>query len=282
MTAQADTPVTRYGLAPSCLSHRTRYDAVVSRADNSPNGDVVGPRLGTAETAAAMNRRPPRSGSETPVNRREPSRTAGSGGETPVKRRRSQTRQRLLDAAFDAFAEDGLGRCTVEQICERAGFTRGAFYSNFTSLEELFLAMWEQRSAAMLEQVTAVLYTDLPVDDPRQVVEHVLAAVPVDDKWFRITSEFTAHALRNPPLRRVMVAREEAISAALTPVLTRLLKRAGRQVPDPAALSRALIAVHDGTMAQCLLEPGTPALRDYRLDLFLRVLDSYTTPLDSP
>lgn len=256
-------------LAPCCISHRTRYDAVVSRADNSPTGDVVGPLVGTAETAV-------------PVNRREPSRSAGSGGETPVKRRRSQTRQRLLDAAFDAFAEDGLGRCTVEQICERAGFTRGAFYSNFTSLEELFLAMWEQRSAAMLEQVTAVLDTDLPVDDPQQVVEHVLAAVPVDDKWFRITSEFTAHALRNPPLRRVMVAREEAISAALTPVLTRLLKRAGRQVPDPVALSRALIAVHDGTMAQCLLEPDSPSLRTYRLDLFLRVLDSYTTPTDPP
>ncbi|MCU1645332.1 MAG: hypothetical protein JWN03_5607 [Nocardia sp.] len=258
-----ETPGTRCGLAPAGGSHRTRYDALVSRADNSPTGDVVGPRVGTTETAASANRSEPSSGSQA-----------------PVKRRRSQTRQRLLDAAFDAFAEDGLGRCTVEQICERAGFTRGAFYSNFTSLEELFLAMWEQRSAAMLERVTAVLDTDLVVRDPRQVVEHVLDAVPVDDKWFRITSEFTAHALRNPPLRRVMVAREEAISAALTPVLTRLLKRAGRQVPDPAALSRALIAVHDGTMAQCLLEPDSPALREYRLDLFLRVLDSYTTPLD--
>ncbi|MRH86853.1 TetR family transcriptional regulator [Nocardia sp. SYP-A9097] len=196
-----------------------------------------------------------------------------------MKRRRAQTRARLLDAAFEAFAEDGLGRCTIEQICERARFTRGAFYSNFTSLEELFLAMWEQRSAAMLAQVSTVLESDVAIPNQREAVEFVLSAVPVDDKWFRITSEFTAHALRNPPLRRMMVAREEAISAALTPVLQRLLARVGRTVPDPVGLGRALIAVHDGTLAQCLLEPESAAVRDYRVDLFMRVLESYTEPV---
>ncbi len=206
--------------------------------------------------------------------------SASESAETaqPMKRRRAQTRARLLDAAFEAFAEDGLGRCTVEQICERAGFTRGAFYSNFTSLEELFLAMWEQRSAAMLAEVSAVLENDVAIPDQREAVEFVLSAVPVDDKWFRITSEFTAHALRNPDLRRMMVAREEAIRAALTPVLLRLLARVGRDVPDPVALGRALIAAHDGTMAQCLLEPDSADVREYRVDLFMRVLESYTDP----
>ncbi|WP_328602765.1 TetR/AcrR family transcriptional regulator [Nocardia terrae] len=196
-----------------------------------------------------------------------------------VRRRRSETRQRLLDAAFEAFADEGFGRCSVEQVCERAGFTRGAFYSNFTSLEELFLAMWEQRSGRMLAEAAAVL--DAPggvAVDPRRAVEQVLAAVPVDDKWFRITSEFTAHALRNPALRQVMVAREEAIAAALTPVVVTLMHRNGRHIPDPAALGRALVAVHDGTLAQCLLEPDNPAIRTYRTDLFLRVLESYSQP----
>lgn len=201
------------------------------------------------------------------------------GGGNGVRPRRAETRQRLLDAAFEAFAEEGFGRCSVEQVCERAGFTRGAFYSNFTSLEELFLAMWEQRSALMLAEAAAVL--DAPgsvANDPRRAVEQVLTAVPVDDKWFRITSEFTAHALRNPDLRQVMVAREEAIAAALTPVVVALMRRNGRRVPDPAALGRALVAVHDGTLAQCLLEPDNPAVREYRIDLFLRVLDSYSEP----
>ncbi|WP_442790158.1 TetR/AcrR family transcriptional regulator [Nocardia sp. CDC153] len=207
---------------------------------------------------------------------------SGDGAEVngvKTRPRRAETRQRLLDAAFDAFAEEGFGRCSVEQVCERAGFTRGAFYSNFTSLEELFLAMWEQRSAAMLADAAAVLDTpDGVPGDPRRAVEQVLAAVPIDDKWFRITSEFTAHALRNPALRQVMVAREEAIAAALTPVVLTLMRRNGRRVPNPTALGRALVAVHDGTLTQCLLEPDNPSLRDYRVDLFLRVLDSYSEP----
>ncbi|MFE3191831.1 TetR/AcrR family transcriptional regulator [Nocardia sp. NPDC059240] len=200
-------------------------------------------------------------------------------GGVRVRPKRAETRQRLLDAAFEAFAEEGFGRCSVEQVCERAGFTRGAFYSNFTSLEELFLAMWEQRSARMLAEATAMLDTpDGIALDPRRAVEQLLAAVPVDDKWFRITSEFTAHALRNPALRQVVVAREEAISTALTPVVVTLMRRNGRRVPDPTALGRALVAVHDGTLAQCLLEPNNPHVRDYRVDLFLRVLESYSEP----
>ncbi|MBO0856545.1 MAG: TetR family transcriptional regulator, partial [Nocardia sp.] len=102
--------------------------------------------------------------------------------------RRAETRQRLLEAAFDAFAEEGFGRCTVEQICERAGFTRGAFYSNFSSLEELFLEMWEVRSGRMLAELTELLRsTAADVPDLRTGVEEVLGAIPLDDKWFRIT-----------------------------------------------------------------------------------------------
>ncbi|MQY19519.1 TetR/AcrR family transcriptional regulator [Nocardia macrotermitis] len=195
-----------------------------------------------------------------------------------VTKRRAETRQRLLDAAFEAFAREGFGRCTVEQICDAAGYTRGAFYSNFSSLEELFLAMWEQRSAGMLHELSAVLDEVAEVNDLRAGVARVLDAIPLDDKWFRITYEFTAHALRNPPLRRVMAAREEAIVAALLPVLGALLDRAGRTVTDPRALGRALVAVHDGTATQCLLEPASHTARTQRVDLFTHVTLAYSRP----
>ncbi|MDF2470172.1 MAG: putative TetR family transcriptional regulator, partial [Rhodococcus erythropolis] len=99
-----------------------------------------------------------------------------------VTKRRGQTRQRLLDAAADAFSESGFGHATVEQICERGGYSRGAFYSNFDSLDELFFAMWEQRSAAMLadlrlatESITAGNTVDI-----HAAVARIVAVVPVD------------------------------------------------------------------------------------------------------
>lgn len=199
----------------------------------------------------------------------------------PLTKRRAETRQRLLDAAYDAFADEGFGRCTVEHICERAGYTRGAFYSNFASLEELFLAMWELQSARMLGELSEVLGVGDPVGgaDPRAAVERVLRAVPLDGKWFRITAEFTAHALRNPSLRRVMVARERAIMDALLPVLETLLERAGRTVTDREGLGRAVVAVHDGTSVQCLLDPGDTAAHEQRITLFTHVAMAYSVAI---
>ena len=56
-------------------------------------------------------------------------------------RRRAETRSRLLRAALEVFSEKGFGRTTVDDVCARAGYTRGAFYSNFVSLDELFLTV---------------------------------------------------------------------------------------------------------------------------------------------
>lgn len=194
-------------------------------------------------------------------------------------RRRLQTRARLIDAALVVFAREGFGRSTVEQVCEQAGFSRGAFYSNFTSLDELFLAIWSQKSESLLGDLTDALAGELPpVKDLREAVEHVLALVPVDDEWFRVTSEFTAHALRNPPLRAVMAGREEAIQAALVPVLTQLLARVGRVVTDPEALGPALVAAHDGTSVQCLINPDDATARRRRTDLFVLIVTAHTAP----
>lgn len=195
-----------------------------------------------------------------------------------VTKRRAETRTRLLDAALEVFAEEGFGRSTVEQVCERAGYTRGAFYSNFASLDELFLAMWEQRSQAQLARMREIAEAVVRADEPvGTVVARLAGALPVDERWYRVSAEFTVHALRHPELRQVIAAREEAIIAAMVPPLLGVLARLGRVVPDPGALGRALVAVHDGTAAQCALEPGNPEVWRQRTDLFVHVVSAYST-----
>ena len=55
--------------------------------------------------------------------------------------RRAQTRERLMTAAVSVFAERGVFGASVEEISEAAGFTRGAFYSNFSDKDELVVAL---------------------------------------------------------------------------------------------------------------------------------------------
>lgn len=210
---------------------------------------------------------------------------ATAAPDAPVKRvtrRRAATRDRLLAAAYQVFAESGFGRATVEKVCEQAGFTRGAFYSNFESLDEMFLALWEQRSAQLLAGLRAALdeLSAESVVEVRAAVARLTRAVPVDEAWFRITAEFTAHALRHPALRRVMAAREETITAALMPPIVTALGRAGRRVPDPDALGQALVAAHDGTSVQILLEPRSRRVRQRRIELFTHIVLAYSVPAD--
>ncbi len=63
----------------------------------------------------------------------------------PITARRALTRERLMTAARAVFAERGIPGASVEEICEAAGFTRGAFYSNFPDKAALVLAMIRHR-----------------------------------------------------------------------------------------------------------------------------------------
>src|ERR671925_1739669 len=56
---------------------------------------------------------------------------------------RDDTREKLFEAAARIFEDQGIGGASVEAIAAAAGFTRGAFYSNFASKDELIIAMLE-------------------------------------------------------------------------------------------------------------------------------------------
>src|SRR5215471_1424210 len=56
---------------------------------------------------------------------------------------RDETRDKLFEAAARVFEDHGIGGASIEAIAAAAGFSRGAFYSNFASKDELIIAMLE-------------------------------------------------------------------------------------------------------------------------------------------
>ncbi|WP_309132687.1 TetR/AcrR family transcriptional regulator [Brevibacterium sp.] len=67
--------------------------------------------------------------------------------------RRRQTRTTLVEAGISVFAVKGIDGASIEEICEAAGYTRGAFYSNFSSRDDLVLATIEQRTSETLDRL---------------------------------------------------------------------------------------------------------------------------------
>lgn len=81
----------------------------------------------------------------------------------PRDETKQRTREALVRAALELFAEQGLDAPSLDAICERAGFTRGAFYVHFRDREELLVAVMDHVGAAFLSSV----FTGLSADEHR-------------------------------------------------------------------------------------------------------------------
>lgn len=177
--------------------------------------------------------------------------------ETTPTARRARTQARLLSAARDAIAELGVHGASVEEICERAGFTRGAFYSNFADKDELVLALFADDRAALLDRLRVVLAD--PPDDVAELLDRVLAALGPGDlrQWYLTRTEMTLHALRVPAVAAALVSSREAFRTAIVAAVDDACARAGHELDLPTdVLVRAVEALHEGASAQSLLEPA--------------------------
>ncbi|MDI3404018.1 TetR/AcrR family transcriptional regulator [Streptomyces cavernicola] len=177
----------------------------------------------------------------------------------PTKRR-PQTTARLLEAALDTFAERGFHGASIEEICERAGYTRGAFYSNFRTKEALFLALFDLHAQSVVDRLTQAVdaLAELPEDaDPvRAVLTRVSTVDEAERRWYLLSTEFTLHAIRRPEAARALAEHDGRLRAEVAGLLGRLFDRLGRRpTVDLDTLARLTTAVHEGSLAQSLVEP---------------------------
>lgn len=177
------------------------------------------------------------------------------------KRRREVTVERLLDAAFETFAERGFAAASVEDVCSRGGFTRGAFYSSFKTKDELFAALFAREVDRELARVEELL-TGL-ADEPDPVtaaVDRCLGALRTDRTWTLLTTEYALHAARHPEAAALLHRHHEEVHARLTGLVERAAEDAGLRLTVPAGqLARTVTALHDGVSLLSLTRPEDAA-----------------------
>jgi AcrR family transcriptional regulator len=86
---------------------------------------------------------------------------------------RANQRQRLLEAASTALAEQGYGRLTASRITELAGVSSRTFYQHFEDLWACLLAAYETEAAWLCEQIEAAC---AEADNRRERAEAGIAA----------------------------------------------------------------------------------------------------------
>ena len=149
------------------------------------------------------------------------------GADRP-KRRRADTVERLLDAALETFAEIGFAAASVEDICRRGGFTRGAFYSSFRTKDELFGALFARETARNIALAETQLTGIEQESDPVTVgVERCLSAFRADRTWVLVLTEYRLHAARHPEAAAALREHSSALHTRLTQLIETAAERAG-------------------------------------------------------
>ena len=182
------------------------------------------------------------------------------------------TIQRLLDAALETFAERGFAAASVEDVCSRGGFTRGAFYSSFTSKDELFAALFSRELAREMARVERLLTGLADEADPvTAAVDRCLSAFRSDRTWTLVATEYALHAARHPAAAELLQRHREELYAQVTGLIERSAAEAGLRLTVPAGqLARTIAALHDGVSLLSLSQPGAPEIERPALLLLLR------------
>jgi AcrR family transcriptional regulator len=182
---------------------------------------------------------------------------------------RDDTRDRLFEAAARVFEEEGIGGASIEAIAAAAGFSRGAFYSNFKSKDELIIAMLEDHVAQSIRRNMDILAQHDNLDD-------FIAALKAMDRTRQdplgrsplLHMEmilFVARAeKRRPELAKRLRARRKLVADIVEATLK---SNAKGDTLNPPWMASVVLALEDGFRLHRLIDPETtPA------DSFLRAI----------
>jgi AcrR family transcriptional regulator len=172
------------------------------------------------------------------------------------KESQARTRSKLLEAAGKVFACRGLERATVDEVAGEAGYTKGAFYANFKSKEELFLAMLDERFGKRLEEIDRVLESGASVEDQaRQAGRDFSEYLATDPEWSRLFFEFAVQAMRDEEFRQELITRHRTIRARIAEGFRAHAETLGGEPPIPAEhVAMMTYAMADGFALTRILE----------------------------
>lgn len=120
--------------------------------------------------------------------------------------RRVEVRADLLAAARDSFERDGYARSTLADVAARAGYTKGAVYSNFAGKPELFAeacqAHFEESSDSVVEALDQYLALPSGSRGTAHLVDSLVSTL-AGSPWPLLLDEFRHVARRDPAVAAV-------------------------------------------------------------------------------
>lgn len=166
-----------------------------------------------------------------------------AGSHSKKQQQSGHTRAQLLRAAEKIFTRDGFEAAKLEEIASVAGYTRGAFYANFESKEDLFVTMVEEHIQARIAGLreAAEAWNDYSPEKRLAALREQFTCVAKDREWSIIGLELKLFSLRHPELKAKVAAMRRRVFGAAEALIDEQLERS--QVSLPVSTSAFAIAL---------------------------------------
>jgi AcrR family transcriptional regulator len=192
--------------------------------------------------------------------------------------RRNQTRAELIAVAERRFGADGYHATSLDAVADEAGFTKGAVYSNFSSKEDLFFAVYEGRVERAVAHAREVMdAAPAAADALLELVAESSARRERDDGWLAAFLEFWTHVLRHPEHRARFAALHARATEPVVEAMERHARERGIALPLGARqLATAFFASGTGLNLERLTQPDVvgPELGVRMQELFMAALEA--------
>ena len=185
---------------------------------------------------------------------------------------REQTTQRLLDAAQKLIARKGLDAASVENIAEAAGYSRGAFYSNFKSKDDLFIELLRRDHLRSLAQFDELRASDLPVDQMQLRTRDIYSHLFRDNESFMNWTEARMVAARDTRFRAKLDALMAEKRAQIASFIWYFYQRVGVTPPmAPEKMAMGFMSLAEGVRLFMMSSPSemTSPTAESLLSLFV-------------
>ncbi|MFT3976876.1 MAG: TetR family transcriptional regulator [Sphingomonas bacterium] len=186
---------------------------------------------------------------------------------------REETRRQLFRAAAKLFEERGIGATSIDAIVGEAGFTRGAFYSNFATKDDLIIGMLEAHAEQSLAHYRNLL---AEYREPQDLLSAIRVAERADDDplgrapllHLELILFMARQGTKGTELAQRLAARRALISEMIEAAY-------GTEI-DSAWAGALLLALEDGFRLHRLIdEASTPA---NSFDQSVEILDRLIRP----
>ncbi|MBV7363337.1 TetR/AcrR family transcriptional regulator [Actinomycetaceae bacterium TAE3-ERU4] len=149
-----------------------------------------------------------------------------------LSRKRLATRARLMEAATQLFAHKGVSATTLEEICEQAGFTRGALYSNFTDKTDLLVCVIQDEYEKLFAHLEKMWKIALDSEQPQSlelIVSGIIESLPLNRDFILLRQQLALSSLRSPELAEITIPLSDQFANSLGSFISDSLKSLKRR-----------------------------------------------------